>query len=462
MTNHKRTLILVNIIITCVACTLLMTALSTALPAINANLGIEATTGQWLISIYSLAMGVSMPLSAFLVRRFRTKRLYLASIGIVGIGLLIALFSVNFVMLLVGRVFQAVGNGLLMSMSQVVLLTIYPPEKRGMAMGWYGLAVGAAPVFAPTLGGILVDLISWRAIFGATLIFVVIAFVMACLVFTDALQTVEEKFDFLSFFLSILAFGGITLGVGNIATYGMTNVFTWLPLVIGVVTAVIFVWRQFSVEAPFLNLRVFKYKEFVLALVASMLLNLALRGAPVLMPLYVQDVLDKSAIVSGLVLLPGALANAIVSPFAGRLYDKIGMKKLFIPGVILVILGNLIMGLISINTTVVVSSICYIIRSIAFGCLLMPLVTWGTSNVQPQQVADATDLISTLRTNAGANGSAVFVGVMSMAATASGLEEPLASMHGVNVAFMVLAVTSCVLIIIAFFVKDRKKPATTQ
>ncbi|MCD7709122.1 MAG: DHA2 family efflux MFS transporter permease subunit, partial [Clostridiales bacterium] len=436
ISERKRTLILINIIITCVATTLLMTALSTALPAIDRELGIESSQGQWLISVYSLVMGIVMPLTAFLIRRIPTKVLYVGAIGIVAVGLVIALCSVSFPMLIVGRVFQACGNGILMSMSQVILLSIYPPEKRGLAMGWYGLAVGAAPVVAPTLGGILVDLIGWRAIFGMTLIVVVIALVMAICVFENVLDTAAEKLDILSFVVSIFAFGGITLGVGNLANYGISNISVWLSLIVGVVAAVIFVYRQLHLERPFLNLRILKSAKYDIALIASMLLYLILMGASVLMPLYVQDVRGFSATISGIVLLPGALANAIVSPFAGRIYDKAGIKKLFISGAVLVFIGSIIMGFINLQTPIWVSSVCYVIRSVAFGFLLMTLVTWGTAHVEKEAVADATALLSSLRTIAGAIGSAVFAGIMSVAASASKAEGSEAQMHGVNVAFL--------------------------
>ncbi len=463
--SKKRTLILINIIIVCVATTMLMTALSTALPSIIRDMAITESQGQWLISVYSLAMGIVMPMSAFLIRRFPTKRLYIFSIGLVGIGLLIALVSPNFATLIVGRVFQAAGNGLLMSMSQVILLSIYPPEKRGMAMGWYGLAVGAAPVFAPTLGGILVDAIGWRSIFAMVLIVIVISFVMACLVFENVLATHSEKFDLLSFIISIFAFGGITLGVGNLANYGIANVSVWICLAVGIVTGVIFVIRQLKVETPFLNLRIMKSKEYNIALIASMLIYMILMGASVLMPLYVQDVLGYSATVSGLVLLPGALCNAIVSPFAGRIYDKIGIKKLFLIGAFLIAIGSVIMVFINLNTSVVVSSICYVIRSVAFGCLLMPLITWGTAHVEKEVVADATALLSSLRTIAGAIGSAVFVGVMTVVANSIGTGTLTASMRGINMGFLAMTIVGVVIIVLAFVaigIKPQKNSQTKE
>lgn len=145
MTDKKRTLIFINILISCIASSMLATALTTALPPIMEDLQISVTTGQWLTSGYSLAMGIMMPLTAFLITRFPTKNLYLAGMGLFIVGLAVCVIAPGFYVMMCGRILQACGNGILTSMAQVILLTIYPIEKKGTVMGWYGLSVGAAP-----------------------------------------------------------------------------------------------------------------------------------------------------------------------------------------------------------------------------------------------------------------------------------------------------------------------------
>ena len=208
ITDRRRTLIFINILISCIASSMLSTALTTALLPMTESLNISVSTGQWLTSGYSLVMGIIMPLTAFMITRFPTRRLYLSGIGVFIVGLVISACAFNFPMMMAGRVLQASGNGILMSMAQVVLLTIYPPEKRGTVMGWYGLASGAAPVIAPTIAGVLVDTIGWRSIFYIVLGVMMISFVFAICVFDDVLDTRKKKFDIVSFALSIFAFGG--------------------------------------------------------------------------------------------------------------------------------------------------------------------------------------------------------------------------------------------------------------
>lgn len=450
ISDRKRMLIFVNIVISCIASSMLATALTTALPPIIKDLSISVTTGQWLTSGYSLAMAITMPLTAFLIDRFPTKRLYCVAIVIFLAGLLISAVSVNFPMMMMGRLVQAAGNGMMSSMAQVIILTIFPPEKKGTAMGWYGLSVGAAPVVAPTIAGMMIDVVGWRMIFIAAFVIMIIALVYAMIVFEDVLKTVRTKFDTLSFVLSAFAFGGITLGIGNIGSCSFTDIQVWLVLVIGIAAAAVFAKRQLGMEKPFLELRILGNREYAVSVLGSMMLYFILMGSSILIPLYVQQTMGLSATISGLVMLPGSLVSAVISPFAGSLYDKVGMRILFIVGSICMMISNLLMGFIDMDTSVWAASGFNVIRSISIACLMMPLVTWGANHVKPEMTAHATALLTSLRTIAGAIGTAVFVAIMTVVSDSS-VEKygENASMHGVNVAFFAMAAASLVMVIIA-------------
>ena len=457
--TRRRTLIFLNILVSCIASSMLATALTTALAPLSRDLGISVTTGQWITSGYSLAMGIIMPLTAFLITRFSTKKLYLSGIGIFILGLVVSLLSTTFPVMMAGRIFQACGNGILMSMAQVVILSIYPADRKGTIMGWYGLASGAAPVIAPTLAGVLIDVFSWRAIFTVACAVMIVALVMALFVFDDVLETHYKRFDITSFLLSVFAFGGITLGVGNIGSVSASDPLLWGPLAVGIITGIIFAYRQLHLDAPFLDLRILKSRDYALSVIGSMLLYFVMMGSSVLMPLYVQSVMGHSATVSGLVTLPGSLAMAIVSPFAGKIFDRLGIKTLFIAGASFMLLSNIGMIFITLHTSLVVAALYNTVRNIAIGCLMMPLITWGTLHIDHTRVADATALLTSLRTITGAIGSAIFVGVMSMVATASlGTYGANAQIHGLNIAYLWMALSTVVLLAIAvFFVKDRKR-----
>ncbi len=471
LTDRRRNLIFINVVVSCCAASILQTALNTALPTIMTDLNIGSTTSQWLVSGYSLAMGIVMPLTAFMIRRIKTKRLYLFGLCLFIVGLVIDIVAPNFVILLIGRVLQGCGNGILISMTQVVILSIFPPSRQGTAMGWYGLAVSAMPAIAPTLGGVLVEMISWRAIFVLVLIVLVVALVMALRVFDNVLETSKINLDMASFFLSILAFGGLTLGVGNLATYGITNPSVYISLIVGVVALVIFIRRQLGAKEPFLDFRILKTRAVALGVVGSMILYFVLMGSSVLMPMYVQNIKGGTAIMAGLVTLPGSVAMAVISPFSGRIYDKMGIKSLFVFGSALMLVSNVLMFTLRVGQPLVWASIYNVLRCVAIGLMLMPLITWGTSSAGKAHMADASALLSSLRTIGGAIGTAVFVGIFTsvanriagIAAGSSATASPAAQMRGLNIAYLIMAFTSLAMLLMGIFlVKTKKQEAAAE
>lgn len=458
LSSGRRTLIFLCLVVSGIASSLLSTAMTTALPNVVEYFGISTAVGQWITSGYSLAMGMIMPLTAFLITRFPTKKLYLTGIAGFMLGLLLSIFAGNFGLMMVGRVLQACGNGILMTAAQVIILTVYPVEKKGTMMGTYGLATTAAPVVAPTIAGLMIDAFGWKSIFYVALAIMAVSLVISSIVFEDVLELQEKKFDVISFVESIAAFGGITLGIGNISAFGLISIEAGLPLAVGAVVCVIFVIRQCRLEKPFLDVRILSNRNYSVSVIASMVLYLVMMGSSVMMPLYVQSVMGYSAVTSGLVTLPGSLATAIVSPFAGKLYDEMGIKKIFVAGSAALIISNIGMYFLTMDTPLWTAAALNVIRNIAIGSLMMPLLTWGTSNVHPVKMADASSLLTSLRTIAGSIGSAVFVGIMTAVSAASAdVYGSGAMMHGMNVSFLWMTAGAVVLFLIAVFAVQEKR-----
>lgn len=458
LSSRKRSMIFLCLVVSGIASSILSTAMTTALPNVVEYFGISTSIGQWITSGYSLAMGMIMPLTAFLITRFPTKKLYLTGIAGFILGLLISIFSGNFGLMMVGRVFQACGNGILMTAAQVIILTVYPVEKKGTMMGTYGLATTAAPVVAPTIAGLMIDAFGWKSIFYVALAIMAVSFMISSFVFEDVLELQEKKFDVISFVESIIAFGGITLGIGNISSFGVFSVEGGLPLLAGAVVCVFFVMRQCGLDRPFLDVKILTNRNYAVSVIASMVLYLVMMGSSVMMPLYVQSVMGYSAVLSGLVTLPGSLATALVSPFAGRLYDRMGIKKIFVLGAVALIVSNIGMYFLTLDTPLWAAAALNVLRNISIGSLMMPLLTWGTSNVRPEKVADASSLLTSLRTIAGSIGSAVFVGIMTVvSAVSADAYGEHAMIHGMNVSFLWMAAGAVVLFLIAVFAVREKK-----
>ena len=456
--DGQRAMIFLCLVVSGISSSVLSTAMTTALPGVVEYFGISTSVGQWITSGYSLAMGMIMPLTAFLITRFPTKRLYLTGIGAFIAGLLVSIFAGDFALMMVGRVLQACGNGVLMTAAQVVIMTIYPIKKRGTMMGTYGLATTAAPVVAPTIAGLMIDAFGWKSIFYVSLVIMILSFIISCIVFEDVLELQDKKFDVVSFVESIVAFGGVTLGIGNLSTFGILSIEVGVPLLLGAVVCVFFVTRQCRLEKPFLDVKILVNRNYAVSVISSMVLYLVMMGSSVMMPLYVQSVMGYSAVVSGLVTLPGSLATALVSPFAGKLYDEIGIKKIFVAGAAALVISNMGMFFLSMETPLWIAAALNVIRNISIGSLMMPLLTWGTSNVHPTKMADASSLLTSLRTIAGSIGSAVFVGIMTMVAASSAESYgDNAMMHGMNMSFFWMAVGAAVLLLIAVFAVREKR-----
>ena len=458
LTDRKRTLIFINLVVSGIATSILSTAMTTALPKVVEYFGVSTSIGQWVTSGYSLAMGMIMPLTAFLITRLPTKKLYMTGIGCFIVGILLSIMGRNFALMMAGRVLQACGNGVLMSAAQVIILTVYPAERRGGMMGTYGLATTAAPIIAPTVAGLMIDAFGWKSIFYLVLVIMVISLIISAFVFENVLEIQDKKFDFISFAESIFAFGGITLGIGNISSYGVVSTQAGLPLLVGIVVCVLFVIRQLGLEKPFLDVKILGSRDYAVSVISSMVLYLVMMGSSVMMPLYVQSVMGYSAVISGLVTLPGSLATALVSPFAGRMYDKMGIKKIFVAGSAALVISNIGMSFITMGTPLWVAAALNVIRNIAIGSLMMPLLTWGTSSVKSGKLADASSLLTSFRTIAGSIGSAVFVGIMT--AVSAGSEAAYgdnALIHGMNVSFLWMSVGAAVLFVISVLGVRRNK-----
>lgn len=406
--------IFVTLVTTCVALALLSTALNTALPPLMADLGVSAGVGQWAVSGYACAMAVATPLTAFLSTRFPTRPLYLCALGLFLAGTFASALAPVFGVLMVGRVVQACANALIANVTQVSIMSMFPKSERGRAMGWFGLATSAAPIAAPALGGIVVDLAGWRWVFGCVGLICCVSFAAALVVMRNVLQTAPKPFDPVSFVLSLMAFGGLTIGLGNVVALGLTSPVVWGALAFGLVTAVFFVRRQLASSQPFLKVQIMAVRDFRVAVAASVLLYAVMMGAAAVLPLHIQGALGQSATLSGLVVLPGAACTAAVSPVAGRLFDRFGVRALLLVGGVLSAVSCALMCLPALAASLPALCVLNALRCTAVGMLTMPLMTWGNGAVPSMDMPHASALLTSLRNLAGALGVAIFVGVFAV------------------------------------------------
>lgn len=397
--------------------------LSAALPTIVSDFGISVTTGQWLTSVFQLVMGVMVPLTAYLTRRFSTRQIVIASMAVFTLGSVFAWLGSSFVLVLIGRLLEAVGTGVMWPVLQITVFSIYPLSRRGMAMGTVGMAMSVAPAIGPTLGGVQTDLNGWRSIFLTLTVIGVISLFLAIFGLRNfGTRDASAKADFFSVGLSIFGFGGLMFGFTNIESYPFTHPMVWLAMLIGLVGIVWFVLRQIhgarrqsadpSKQPPLLNLSVLKNKSFTVGTVTAALSFFAFSSIMVIMPLYIQDCRGYSATISGLVMLPGAFGQCIAQFFGGKALDRFGARPVALIGSITLLFGTIMMSLISMTSWIWWVSIWQFVRQIGMGFVLMPITTWSLNCLEPEEVSAGSAVTNTVRQIAGAIGAPVLVILM--------------------------------------------------
>src|SRR5699024_10232870 len=306
------------------------TLLGTALPPIMEDLQLNESTVQWLQSIFMLVNGIMIPITAFLIERFTTRKLFLTAMILFTFGTLIAAIAPNFSLLLIGRIFQAAGAGIMMPLLQTIMFLIFPIEKRGTAMGMFGLVIAFAPAIGPSLSGWLVDHFPWRSVFYVVLPIAMINIIAAYFLLRNVTEQTFPKVDIPSIILSTLGFGGLLYGFSIAGNVGWISAQVGISIVVGSICLFIFIQRQLKLEQPILEFRVFKYNIFSLTTALGMIVFVSMIGTAVILPLYMQNMLGFSALDSGLVLLPGAIVMGMMNPITGRLFDLYGAKWLSI------------------------------------------------------------------------------------------------------------------------------------
>ena len=434
------------------------TLLTPALPTIMADMGIASTTVQWLTSGYALTEAVIIPLAAYLMGRFSTRRLFIGGMTLFAAGSLVSTVAPVFPLLLLGRVMQACATGFVMPMVFSVILLVIPRERRGSAMGIIGLVIGFAPTIGPSLSGVLVDTVGWRAIF--VIVAAVAAIIVACA--AKMLKPYGEfrrsRFDLLSVVLSTCGLICLLYGLSSVSS--STNLgFTVGLIVAGIALVGLYAYRQLNLAEPMLRVDILKTVNYRTVVIVIALFQAALIGMETVMPLYIQGVLGQSATVSGLTLLPGALIGAFTGMLAGRLFDKFGVRVPVLIGAAVVLCGVLGFTQFRADSPVLLVSVMYAVLAIGIQFTMTPVNTWGVNSLPNEAIQHAQSTSNIINQVAASFGTALLV---SVAATVSGAASDLAGVErtfaGYHASFCTTALlAACAIVLILVFVRDKKK-----
>lgn len=460
------------------------TLLNIALPSIMKDLEVEPATVQWLTTGFMLVNGILIPATAFLIQKYSVRNLFLVAMSLFTIGTLVAGIAHAFPVLLTGRMLQASGSAIMMPLLMNVMLVSFPIEKRGAAMGVFGLIIMFAPAIGPTLSGWIIEHYDWRMLFHFITPIAVVVILIGFFLLKDKKEKVNMRLDFLSLILSSIGFGGILYGFSSAGSKGWDSPHVYLAIAVGVVTLVIFIFRQLKQDKPLLNFRVFNYPMFALSSSISMVTNMALFSGMILIPIYVQTIRGISPLDAGLMLLPGAIAMAIMSPITGKLFDKFGGRVLALIGLGITVITTYEFSQLTADLSYTHLVILYTVRMIGMSFVMMPVSTNGLNQLPTRFYPHGTAMNNTLNQVAGAIGTALLVTVMSnrtethakeiadeamktAAGQGAGAAQPTAEMiaqmkeqimmkamlEGINDAFLVATGISIVAFLLAFFIK---------
>jgi len=438
---------------------------------------------QWLVTGYMLVSGVLIPASAFLITRFSNRSLFITAMAIFTVGTATAAFAPNFGVLLTGRMIQAAGSSVMGPLLMNIMLVSFPREKRGAAMGIFGLVMITAPAIGPTLSGYIVEYYDWRLLFEMILPLAVISLVLGIWKSKNVMaQNKNATIDYLSVIMSCIGFGGLLYGFSSASADGWTDTIVLTTLIVGAIALVVFIVRQLKMKEPLLDLRVYKYPMFALSSIIAIVNAVAMFSGMILTPAYVQKVRGISPLDSGLMMLPGAIVMGIMSPITGKLFDKFGPRALAVVGLVVTAISTYMLAHLQIDSSYAYIILVYTLRMFGMSMVMMPIMTNGLNQLPNRLNPHGTAINNTAQQVSGSIGTAVLVTIMN-SVTKSKAEDLMAAVDpasftkatqdlltqkallaGIQYSFYVALGINIVALILAFFVKrvDTSKEAEAK
>ncbi|MFZ7944811.1 MDR family MFS transporter [Neobacillus sp. 19] len=435
------------------------TLMITAIPPIMVEMNITANSAQWLTTVFMLVNGIMIPISAFLLERFTTRQLFISAMSIFAAGTVVCGIAPHFEILLLGRVIQSIGAGVMLPLMTTVFLLIFPINRRGAAMGLVGLVISFAPAIGPALSGWVTSHFSWRVLFFIILPIALIDIFVAFRFLKNVTEISRPKVDVLSILLSSIGFGGLLYGFTCAGNYGWSHVSTVLSLVIGGISLLLFIFRQLRLKHPMLEFRVFTFSIFPFAIIIGMIGFMGLIGAETIIPLFMQNMRGFSAFEAGLALLPGALVSGFMSPIVGRIFDRFGARWLVMIGLTIMTAASFAFTTLSPSTTMTYITVLYAIRMFGLSMVMMPIATAALNQLPKRLIPHGAAMDNTMKMISASVGTAILVTVMTTTAQAAKHRPEISypDMHGANIAFMVVSILSLIGLILSFFIKHNRQ-----
>jgi len=391
------------------------TVVNVALPSLEADFKVPLSSVQWIVTGYTLALAAVMPLTAWLTDRYGGKRVFVTSQVLFVTGSVLCGLAWSNEGLIAFRVLQGLGGGLIMPVGMATLMTITRPDERGRIMSVLGVPMLIAPAVGPTLGGWLIQAVSWRLIFFINLPIGIVGVTLSLLLLRGdgPGQARREPLDLGGLVLASSAVVGLVYGLSQPSTYGWGSVQTLAPLVSGILLLVVFCAYELRRRHPLIDVRIFRDGAFSAALSLNFLVSLSLFGAILLFPLFLQQVQGYSPLNSGLIIGAQGLGAALVMPLSGTLTDRIGARWVVPVGLVLLVGSTLWMTTLADNTSTTTIVAMLFLRGMGMGFCMMPSMSAAYVTMAPELIAGATSIANVVQRVASGLGIAIMATVLS-------------------------------------------------
>ena len=388
------------------------TLMNIALPTFMNVFHISEAQVQWVTNGYMLVNALMIPVSSFLIKRFPFKNLFIIFSGIFLLGTIIGAIAWSFNLVVVARMIQALGAGMMMPLVNVLAIRYAKPGKKGQIMGIIGLAFNCAPILGPAISGFLLHFFSWRYLFLLIIPFAVITLLLSFFLLPKIPHNEHPRFNTLALILITGGLWSLLMGLSNVSNNHLLSFNVAGYVLIGLVFLLLFFLNQRHSNRQLINFGIFSHKQFVFATVINMLITSTMYGNAILIPLLVQIVLGKSTVISAIAVLPGAILTGLLSTTSGRFYDIYPIKILVGTGLIIDIIGTIGQAAIGARSSVLMITLFQTIRQFGLVTMLIPLQTQALSLLPNEIVPDAVATFNTLRQIAAAFGTALIVSIV--------------------------------------------------
>jgi EmrB/QacA subfamily drug resistance transporter len=383
------------------------TIVNVALRTLGHELHSNIAQVQWVVTGYLLSLGAVIPVTGWASRRWGARRVYLVSLVLFTAGSAACGLSSSLTSLVVFRVLQGVGGGMIMPVAQLIMAQVAGPQRMGRVMGVVSMPAMLAPIFGPVIGGVILEHLHWSWIFFVNVPVGAVAFALAWRMLPHTDSGKAGPLDVLG--LALLPTGAAAI------VYGLGSTIVLAPLIAGVALSIAFTLHALRIERPLLDVRLYANRVFSGASFTTFGLGAALFGAMILVPLYYQEVRGESVINTGLLNAPQGIGALVAMPIAGRLTDRFGGGRIALVGVSILCLSTLPLAFVGPHTSIVGLSALLVVRGVSIGLSFMPAMTAAFASMRPDQLSDATPQINVLMRLGSAIGVAILAVVLERA-----------------------------------------------